>query len=63
MGIGRNGLLSELKEFGIKVSDGKLRQLLLQYCETGLITIARGRGGCRITPAGEEYLRMKKFLL
>lgn len=62
-GIGRNGLLSELKEFGIKVSDGKLRQLLLQYCETGLITIARGRGGCRITPAGEEYLRMKKFLL
>ena len=62
-GIGRNGLLSELKEFGIKVSDGKLRQLLLQYCEAGLITIARGRGGCRITPAGEEYLRIKKILL
>lgn len=62
-GIGRNGLLSELKEFGIRVSDGKLRQLLLQYSEGGLITIARGRGGCRITTAGEEYLRMKKILL
>lgn len=58
-GIGRSGILSELKDRRIRISDGKLRQLLVQFRDNGLITIERGRGGCRITQEGEEYLRSK----
>lgn len=60
-GIGRSGILSDLKNHhNICISDGKLRQILMQFKKDGFITIAKGRGGCRITPEGEEYLKKIK---
>lgn len=56
-GIGRSVILSSLKEHDIHMSDGKLRQLLTQFEAAGLITVAKGRGGCRITQKGEQYLK------
>ncbi len=60
-GIGRSGILSALKnDFDICISDGKLRQLLIQFKKDGFITIERGRGGCRITSEGEQHLEKTK---
>lgn len=56
-GIGRSNILSHLKEQHIKVSDGKLREILFHFEREGYITIERGRGGCRITESGAAYLK------
>ncbi len=56
-GIGRGVILTKLKEQNIHISDGKLRQLLTQFEADGLVTIAKGRGGCRITQKGKQYLK------
>ncbi len=57
-GIGRSGLLACLKEQRINMSDGKLRQILAEFERRGFISIVRGRGGCRITPEGADYLEL-----
>lgn len=51
-GIGRSAMLPLLKESGIKVSDGKLRKVLSDMEQRGLVEIGRGRSGTRITEAG-----------
>lgn len=51
-GIGRTVLLQQLRDMGIRMSEGNLRQILSDLESRGLITISRGRSGCRITSAG-----------
>ena len=58
-GVGRAVLLPQLRELGFPLSDGKLRQVLTELEEQNLITVARGRIGCRITPAGQDVLSRK----
>lgn len=55
-GIGRSGILTRLREQHIRMSDGKLREILARFEADGLITIAKGRGGCRITEKGADCL-------
>ena len=57
-GIGRTALLEQLRAQGFdQVSDVWLRRELERLEEEGLITVGRGRGGCRITPLGRARLR------
>lgn len=55
-GIGRTALVLLLKDQGIKISDGKLRESLAELEKENLISVARGRGGTRITEHGSKYL-------
>lgn len=59
-GIGRSALQQQLCASGITMSDGKLRLLLVDLEQQGLITISRGRRGCQITGAGADRLRYDK---
>ena len=57
-GIGRTALLEQLRAQGFdQVSDVWLRRELERLEGEGLITVGRGRGGCRITPLGRARLR------
>lgn len=56
-GIGRNAIIGKLNRQGIKISDGKLRELLLELKDQGLISIKRGRSGTRITEQGMQHVR------
>lgn len=58
-GIGRSTILYALKDSGIDISDGKLRELLLSLKELGLIEIGKGRGGTRLTERGKDYLAVE----
>ncbi|MGN0713086.1 MAG: sigma-54 interaction domain-containing protein [Anaerovoracaceae bacterium] len=58
-GVGRAVLLPQLRELGFPLSDGKLRQVLADLEVQDLITVGRGRIGCRITPAGQAALSRK----
>lgn len=42
---------------GVELSDGRLRGLLKELSEEGLIRINRTRGGCEITEQGLMSLR------
>ncbi|MGN0658242.1 MAG: sigma 54-interacting transcriptional regulator [Emergencia sp.] len=55
-GIGRSALVQLLKNSGIHLSDGKLRELLGQLHNAGLIEIGKGRYGTRITEKGLNWL-------
>jgi transcriptional regulator with PAS, ATPase and Fis domain len=55
-GVGRTTLLHQLSENRVSVSDGKLRELLTQLEQQGLITVSRGRRGCQITENGRAKL-------
>ncbi len=55
-GIGRASLVQALKASGIKLSDGKLRELLGDLYQQGFIEIGRGRLGTRITEKGINCL-------
>lgn len=50
--IGRGGIIKVLEESDVKISDGKLRGLLKELSEDGLIHINRTKGGCEITELG-----------
>ncbi|MGN1415041.1 MAG: sigma-54 interaction domain-containing protein [Anaerovoracaceae bacterium] len=58
-GVGRAVLLPQLRELGFPLSDGKLRQVLGELEAQHLITVGRGRIGCRITSAGQAALSHK----
>lgn len=60
-GIGRSTLLHMLKTEGLDVSDGRLRHILGQMEENGLIHIGKGRYGNRITEKGLSYLKKHTF--
>lgn len=55
--IGRGAMKNTLAEAGVEVSDGRLRGLLKELSEEGLIRINRTRGGCEITELGLMSLR------
>ena len=55
-GIGRNTLLNVCKNDGITVSDLKMRKILKYLEQENLITVSRGRTGCKITQKGIDYL-------
>jgi transcriptional regulator with PAS, ATPase and Fis domain len=49
-GIGRTSIISQLKIRGICLSDDKARKMLSSMQDEGLISIGKGRQGCRILP-------------
>lgn len=53
---GRGGIKKILAESGTDLSEGKLRSLLKDLSDEGLIHINRTRGGCEITELGMTYL-------
>ena len=55
--IGRGTILTALTEKEIAVSDGKLRGLLKELAEEGLIRVGRTRSGCEITELGLASIR------
>lgn len=55
-GIGRSAIFHTLKDRGISISDGKLRDILASLQSLGLIEIDRGRGGTRLTLSGADWL-------
>ena len=55
--IGRGSIKNALAEAGVELSDGRLRGLLKELSEEGLIRINRTRGGCEITELGLMSLR------
>ena len=55
--IGRGAIKNTLAEAGVELSDGRLRGLLKELSEEGLIRINRTRGGCEITEQGLMSLR------
>ena len=54
--IGRTKLLHMLNEKGIEATEGKIRSVLQNMTERGLIRTNRTKGGCEITEAGEILL-------
>ncbi|QIB69825.1 AAA family ATPase [Aminipila butyrica] len=56
-GIGRSAILAKLAAEGIKLSDGKLRNLLSQLEKQGLISVKRGRCGAQITEKGMAFIQ------
>jgi transcriptional regulator with PAS, ATPase and Fis domain len=57
-GIGRTGIIYDLKERGIKISDARTRRILESLSRNGFIEIRKGRSGNRITEKGMDYLNM-----
>lgn len=51
-GVGRQGLVRACSERGLAVSEHEIRLILRAFLENGWITIARGRGGTRLTESG-----------
>lgn len=56
-GIGRSALLQLLQKKGIRISDGKLRSVLSQLDQDGLIHVGKGRCGTLITEKGVALLK------
>ena len=54
--LGRRALLQALEQEGADVTEYRLRSVLAWLCQEGYITFGRGRAGCSVTRAGEEYL-------
>lgn len=54
--IGRGGIKEILAGKGTDLSEGKLRSLLKDLSDEGLIQINRTRGGCEITELGMTFL-------
>lgn len=55
-GVGRTTLVQMMKQSGINISDGKLREVLAGLASRGLVDIGRGRSGTRITEQGSLVL-------
>lgn len=55
--IGRGTIMAALTKKEITVSDGKLRGLLKELAEEGLIRVGRTRSGCEITELGLASIR------
>ena len=55
-GIGREALLCELKARGLAISSNRLRTVLSELAQRGLLTVQKGRAGCRITEADLHHL-------
>lgn len=56
--IGRGSIKNALAETGVDLSDGRLRGLLKELSDEGLIRVGRTRGGCEITEHGLMSLRI-----
>ncbi len=56
-GIGRKALMNQLRLQGLQVGEGKLKRLLAQCQQEGLIQVCRGRSGSQITEQGRRYLQ------
>lgn len=54
---GRAGLQKLLQNQGIEISEGKIRNILSELAEQGLIKMNRTRGGCEVTEDGELMLQ------
>ncbi len=54
--IGRATLLRIVRERGIDVTEGKIRSLLQDMSDRGLVRTNRTKGGCEITGKAETYL-------
>lgn len=62
-GLGRAALVQMLKSGGVNISDGKLRDLLSNLSQEGLLDVGRGRYGTRITEAGINHLKDNGILM
>lgn len=56
-GIGRTAIIYLLRQQGMTLSDDKTRRLLEKLEKDGLITVGKGRTGCRISESGRAYLK------
>lgn len=59
-GIGRTSLHAKLEEKGIHIGEGKLKRLLVECRQDGLIKTQHGRSGSQITQKGLEHLTETK---
>jgi len=57
---GRRSILKKLNQNDVYLSEGELRNRLKALDERQLIVISRGRGGCKLTTKGIEYIKEKK---
>jgi transcriptional regulator with PAS, ATPase and Fis domain len=55
-GIGRTALLQKLALHNVQIGEGKLKRLLSECQNDGLIKVYQGRSGSQITPKGQAYL-------
>lgn len=55
--IGRRSLVSLLKGNGLTVSEKRIRDIIKDLEEKGLVEVLRGRGGCQVTRKGLSVLR------
>lgn len=55
-GIGRSALIRKLEDENVSIGEGKLRGILTQLQNEGLIKVNMGRSGSQITPKGRESL-------
>ncbi|MEE0742222.1 MAG: sigma 54-interacting transcriptional regulator [Emergencia sp.] len=55
-GIGRSALLHKLTERDVNIGEGKLRKILAEFQQDGLLKVNVGRSGSQITSKGMEYL-------
>ena len=53
---GRAAIQKALADAGTRISEGKLRGLLKEMADQGLILVHRTKGGCEITEAGLAFL-------
>ena len=53
---GRAALLRIVREQGVDVTEGKIRRLLQDLSDRGLVRTNRTKGGCEITGKGETFL-------
>ena len=53
---GRAALLRIVREQGVDVTEGKIRRLLQDLSDRGLVRTNRTKGGCEITGRGETFL-------
>ena len=49
--------MNQLRLQGLQVGEGKLKRLLAQCQQEGLIRVCRGRSGSQITEQGRRYLQ------
>ena len=58
-GIGRMALLQRLREQGVSIGDSRLRHLLSDLQNKGLILTRTGRRGSQLTEAGAAWLKRR----
>ena len=56
-GIGRGTLLRQAREQGLLLTEQEIRDILRTLHGLGLVSVSRGRGGSRLTQAGQQLFQ------